>query len=68
MIFIADLEGFVTLCGINETCSEAFYDDPDNLVEFGNEKATTCKVCLAAFRRQLKEHEKQLETFKQQQQ
>lgn len=41
MVFIADMEGFLTLCGINDACSESFYYNTDNLVEFGNEKGAT---------------------------
>jgi len=45
MILTADNDGFQTLCGIDEGCSEAFFDE-NPLVEYANRKATTCKICL----------------------
>lgn len=41
---------FKTMCGITEACSEDFYDDHTNTVEYGNEKETTCKNCLKSFK------------------
>ena len=41
--------GFSTLCGIDESCSEEFYDDPNVLVAYGDKENTTCKRCLLAW-------------------
>jgi hypothetical protein len=45
---------FITMCGIDETCSEDFYDDPNSMTEFGNTDETTCKNCLKNFESNLK--------------
>lgn len=55
MVSYANIDGFRTLCGITEACSEDFFDDPTNLVEFGKEKEVTCKKCLAAWEKEIKE-------------
>jgi len=60
MVLFADNEGFTTLCGITDGCSEAFYDSPDNLAEFGDEKNTTCKKCLPKFKKMLTKHDKEV--------
>lgn len=52
-----DEDSFITLCGINEGCSEQFYDDPHNLVEFSNYGQATCKKCLSRFDKMLAEHD-----------
>lgn len=45
MVLVADNDGFQTLCGIGDGCSELFFDEMP-LVEYGNKKDTTCKICL----------------------
>lgn len=49
-------EGFSTVCGINDGCSEKFLD-ADVLVDFGNQNETTCKKCLTKFLELLTKHD-----------
>lgn len=61
MTLFADEESFYTLCGIDEGCSERFYENIDrNVVSFGDDKKTTCKKCLRRFEKMLSEHDKQV--------
>lgn len=55
-------EGFLTVCGIDDGCSEHFYENAE-LVDFGNEKETTCKKCLAGFKRLLTKHDKEVNSI-----
>lgn len=55
MILYADYEGFCTICGINDSCSEDFFEAGYNLVEFGNRAETTCKKCLEAWDKKIEE-------------
>lgn len=60
MICYVGLEegSFRTMCGItDENCSENFYDDQSNTVDYGDIGATTCKRCIKAW-------EKDVELFK----
>lgn len=61
MVFYSDEESFSTLCGINEGCSEAFYENwGKHMVAFGNDKKTTCKKCLSRFRKKIAAHDAEL--------
>lgn len=53
MIRYSDDESFRTMCGIDDGASEAFYDDPNNLVDFGNTEKTTCRICLSRYQKEL---------------
>lgn len=65
MIRVCDNEGsFRTLCGISESCSESFWEDPKNLVPFGSTE-TDCKKCNHIFFKMLEENDKQIKTLKQ---
>ena len=58
MVLFADEESFSTLCGIDDGCSETFYENVGRyVVEFGNDKKTTCKRCLARFGKMLASHD-----------
>jgi len=58
MVLFYDEESFSTLCGIDDGCSEAFYENIGrHVVEFGNDKKTTCKKCLARFSKMLTSHD-----------
>lgn len=56
-------EGFRTVCGIDDGCSEKFWDSA-TLTVYGDTKKTTCKKCLAAFYSQLKREEKEMAKIK----
>jgi len=58
MIFHSDDESFVTVCGINDGASEDFWD-ANPLVEFGNEKETTCRNCQREYKKLLAYEESQ---------
>lgn len=66
MICYVDLEegSFRTMCGkTDENCSENFYDDQSNTVDYGDIGATTCKRCIKAWEKDVKlfkESEKQM--------
>lgn len=64
MLLRADEDSFLTLCGIDEGCSEAFYDSADTTVCFGNEAGTTCKRCLAKFKKLLAAEEQRVVELK----
>ena len=61
MVLFWDEEGFSTVCGINDGCSRAFYDCTSNLASFGNTNDTTCKRCLAKYKKMVTAHDKLLE-------
>lgn len=64
MIHTYDDEGsFRTLCGIDESCSESFWECPDNLVSFGSTE-TDCKTCNHIFFKMIKKHDKQVKFTK----
>ena len=56
MVLIADIDGFTTLCGINDGASEAFLDQ-DTLVEYGRSDETTCAHCKRIFQHHLDQEE-----------
>lgn len=61
MVFFHDEESFSTLCGINDGCSEAFYENVGEcVIEFGDVKKTTCKKCLKKYEKMIKQHEAEL--------
>lgn len=61
MVLFSDEESFSTLCGIDDGCSEKFYENCGrHLVEFGNEKKTTCKKCSQMFTQILTKHDKEV--------
>lgn len=47
-------EGFSTVCGIDDACSEQFKDHAE-LVQFGHTDKTSCQKCLARFNKWVKE-------------
>jgi hypothetical protein len=61
MCLFADEESFSTLCGIDDGCSEKFYECFGKyVVSFGNDKKTTCKKCLARFSKMLAKHDSEV--------
>lgn len=62
MVFYADNESLITVCGINDGASEAFLD-ANPLVEFGNEKETTCQHCKRIFHNMVDVHDKEMAEF-----
>ena len=61
MVFYSDEESFSTLCGIDNGCSERFYENCGRyLVEFGNDKKTTCKKCLSRFKKMVTKHDSEV--------
>lgn len=63
MIRHADEDGFSTLCGITDNCSEDFFDDPNNLVGYGNEKECTCKRCMKKWEKEKKKMDEIILSF-----
>lgn len=60
MVRYADNDGFRTMCGIDDSCSEDFYYTAGNIVQFGRESETTCKRCLASYRKEMGKHKKRI--------
>jgi hypothetical protein len=56
MILFSDQEGFTTVCGIDDGCSDNFKDTA-KFSNFGDEAKTTCKKCLQRFRKMLTNHD-----------
>lgn len=56
MILLSDQEGFTTVCGIDDGCSDNFKDTA-KFSNFGDERKTTCKKCLQRFTRMLTNHD-----------
>ena len=42
---MSDNDGFETLCGIDDGCSEEFFEQSP-MVKYADKKHTTCKRCL----------------------
>jgi protein-arginine kinase activator protein McsA len=69
MILLSDQEGFTTVCGIDDGCSDKFKDTAEfsngiayprktmTFSDFGDERKTTCKKCLQRFTRMLTSHD-----------
>ena len=54
-------EDFSTICGINESCSERFYENiGQRLAYFGDDQKTTCKKCLTTFESMLKKEDSRI--------
>ena len=62
MILFADSESFITLCGIDDGCSESF-NDQNPLVPFGHEKETNCKKCTKRYQELLEIEKKNQEQY-----
>ena len=56
-------EGFSTVCGITDECSEKFFDEAV-LVAFGNKDETTCKRCLKRFSEMLTKRDIEVTGFR----
>ena len=52
-------EGFRTVCGIDDGSSDQFQENAE-MCDFGDESRTTCKKCLAAFKKMLTKHDLQV--------
>lgn len=51
MILFGDQDnGFTTMCGIGDDCSESFYENAE-LFDYGDFSKVNCKKCLLAYRR-----------------
>lgn len=56
MILLSDQEGFTTVCGIDDGCSDKFKDTAE-FSSFGDGVKTTCKKCLQRFAKMLTNHD-----------
>lgn len=56
MILLSDQEGFTTVCGIDDGCSESFKNDA-KFSYFGDSRKTTCKKCLKRFAKMITSHD-----------
>jgi len=63
MLLYQDDEGFSTLCGITEACSDNFFEDYNSRVSYGDEQNTTCKRCLLKWEREKLEIDEILAEF-----
>jgi len=66
MIRYSDDESFRTMCGIDDGASEAFYNDPNNLVDFGNTEKTTCSICLSRYQNELNAERERIDQIEKQ--
>lgn len=64
MTLFCSEESFSTVCGIDDGCSEVFYENFGKyVVDFGREDKTTCKHCLARYKKMLDQHDQEVSMF-----